>query len=101
GRYVEDLARIRRAGIQVIALLMIGLDGDTTATFQRSLDFLVDNRISFLKLFTPCPYPGTKYHADMTAEGRILEHDWSKYDYGSPIIRPANMTTEEMLGGFQ
>ncbi len=101
GRYVEDLARIRRAGIQVIALLMIGLDGDTTATFQRSLDFLTDNRISFLKLFTPCPYPGTKYHADMTAEGRILEHDWGKYDYGSPIIRPANMTTDEMLGGFQ
>jgi radical SAM superfamily enzyme YgiQ (UPF0313 family) len=100
-RFVEDLAKIRRAGIQVIALLMIGLDGDTTATFQRSLDFLVDNRISFLKLFTPCPYPGTKYHGDMLAEGRILESDWGKYDYGSAIVRPVNMTSEEMLDGFQ
>jgi len=100
-RFVEDLAKIRRAGIQVIALLMIGLDGDTTATFQRSLDFLVDNRISFLKLFTPCPYPGTKYHDDMQKAGRILESDWGRYDYGSAIVQPTNMTSEEMLGGFQ
>ncbi|MFN2426369.1 MAG: radical SAM protein [Candidatus Binatia bacterium] len=100
-RFVGDLAKIRRAGIQVIALLMIGLDGDTPATFQRSLDFLVDNRISFLKLFTPCPYPGTKYHDDMLAAGRILESDWGKYDYGSAIVQPTNMTSEEMLDGFQ
>lgn len=100
-RFVEDLAKIRRAGIQVIALLMIGLDGDTTATFQRSLDFLVDNRISFLKLFTPCPYPGTKYYDDMKAAGRILETDWGRYDYGSAIVQPTNMTSEEMLDGFQ
>jgi len=100
-RFVEDLAKIRRAGIQVIALLMIGLDGDTTATFQRSLDFLVDNHISFLKLFTPCPYPGTKYHDDMMAEGRILETDWGKYDYGSAIVQPLHMTPAQMLDGFQ
>lgn len=100
-RFVEDLAKIRRAGIQVIALLMIGLDGDTTATFQRSLDFLVDNRISFLKLFTPCPYPGTKYHDDMQKAGRILESDWGLYDYGSAIVKPTHMTSDEMLGGFQ
>ncbi|HXC50662.1 MAG TPA: radical SAM protein [Candidatus Limnocylindrales bacterium] len=100
-RFVGDLAKIRRAGIQVIALLMIGLDGDTTATFGRSLDFLVRNRISFLKLFTPCPYPGTKYYDDMLAEGRILESDWGRYDYGSAIVRPTHMTSEEMLEGFQ
>lgn len=100
-RFHEDLAKIRRAGIQVIALLMIGLDGDTTATFQRSLDFLVQNRISFLKLFTPCPYPGTRYYDDMAAAGRILEQDWGRYDYGSAIVQPKNMTSEEMLDGFQ
>lgn len=100
-RFADDLARIRRAGIQVIALLMIGLDGDTTATFRRSLDFLVDNRVSFLKLFTPCPYPGTKYYDDMMAAGRILESDWSLYDYGSAIVQPVHMTSQQMLDGFQ
>jgi radical SAM superfamily enzyme YgiQ (UPF0313 family) len=100
-RFSRDLAAIRSKGIQVIALLMVGLDGDTLDTFQRSLRFLIDNKISFLKLFTPCPYPGTKYYDDMAKAGRILVNDWGRYDYGSPLIRPARMTTDEMMDGFK
>ena len=36
-RFDRDLAAIRAKGIQVIGLLMVGLDGDTLDTFQRSL----------------------------------------------------------------
>jgi radical SAM superfamily enzyme YgiQ (UPF0313 family) len=100
-RFDRDLAAIRAKGIQVIGLLMVGLDGDTVDTFQRSLQFLVDNKVSFLKLFTPCPYPGTKYYDDMLRADRILVQDWGRYDYGSPLIRPAQMTTDEMMDGFK
>ncbi len=100
-RFDRDLAAIRSKGIQIIALLMVGLDGDTVETFGRSLQFLIDNKISFLKLFTPCPYPGTKYYDDMTRAGRIVETDWGRYDYGSPLIRPAQMSGEEMMDGFK
>ena len=100
-RFAQDLAAIRAKGIQVIALLMVGLDGDTTDTFARSLRFLVDNKVSFLKLFTPCPYPGTAFHERMAREGRILVDDWGRYDYGSPLIRPARMTAEDMVEGFR
>jgi radical SAM superfamily enzyme YgiQ (UPF0313 family) len=100
-RFDRDLAAIRRKGIQVIALLMVGLDGDTIDVFRRSLQFLIDNKISFLKLFTPCPYPGTKYYDDMAKAGRILVQDWGRYDYGSPLIRPANMSGDEMMQGFK
>ena len=100
-RFDRDLAAIRAKGIQVIVLLMVGLDGDTVDTFRRSLAFLIDNKVSFLKLFTPCPYPGTKYHQDMANAGRILINDWGRYDYGSPLIRPANMSGQEMMYGFK
>ncbi|HUI27850.1 MAG TPA: radical SAM protein [Candidatus Kryptonia bacterium] len=100
-RFSRDLAAIRGKGIQVIALLMVGLDGDTVDTFQRSLQFLIDNKISFLKLFTPCPYPGTKYYDDMAAAGRIVVQDWGRYDYGSPLIQPATMTADQMMDGFK
>ncbi len=100
-RFNEDLDKIRRKGIQVIALLMIGLDGDTNETFRRSLEFLETNRVSFLKLFTPCPYPGTKYYDDMMAAGRILDDEWGHYDYGSSIVEPVNISAQEMLDGFQ
>jgi radical SAM superfamily enzyme YgiQ (UPF0313 family) len=100
-RFDRDLAAIRARGIQVIGLMMVGLDGDGVDTFQRSLQFLIDNKVSFLKLFTPCPYPGTKYYDDMLQADRILVHDWGRYDYGSPLIRPAQMSTEEMMDGFK
>jgi radical SAM superfamily enzyme YgiQ (UPF0313 family) len=99
-RFEEDLAKIRAKGIQVIALMMVGLDGDDTKSFQKTLDFLVANKVSFLKLFTPCPYPGTKYYKDMEAAGRILTKEWNRYDYGSPLVQPTHMTPSQMMDGF-
>ncbi len=84
----------------MIALMMVGLDGDGADSFDRTLRFLVDNKVSFLKLFTPCPYPGTKYYDDMDRAGRILSKEWNRYDYGSPLIRPTHMTPEDMMRGF-
>ncbi|HYR97340.1 MAG TPA: radical SAM protein [Candidatus Binatus sp.] len=100
-RFKEDIEKLRARGIQVIALIMVGLDGDTPETFAATLRWLDENKISFLKLFTPAPYPGTKFHADMTAAGRILDPDWGHYDYGSPIVQPLNMTAADMLDGFR
>ncbi len=100
-RFAEDLAAIRNKGIQVIGLLMVGLDGDTVETFPRSLEFLLDNKVTFLKLFTPCPYPGTKYYDDMMAAGRIEVGDWGRYDYGSALVKPAHMTADDMMEGFK
>ena len=100
-RYERDLKAIRDKGIQVIALIMVGLDGDDLGTFGRTLQFLEDNKISFLKMFTPCPYPGTKYHADLEAAGRILSQDLRRYDYGSPLVQPLGMSADEMMGGFK
>lgn len=100
-RFSRDIAAIREKGIQVIALLMVGLDGDDPGTFGRTLEFLQKNKISFLKLFTPCPYPGTKYHEEMKARGRILSNELRHYDYGSALVQPLRMKPEEMIEGFQ
>lgn len=100
-RFAEDLRAIRNKGIQVIGLLMVGLDGDTVDTFGRSLQFLLDNKVSFLKLFTPCPYPGTQFYDDMMKAGRIEVGDWGRYDYGSALVRPAQMSAGDMMNGFK
>src|SRR5207237_567515 len=71
-RFAEDVRQLRARGIQVIALVMVGLDGATTETFAATLRWLEEHKISSLKLFTPAPYPGTKLHADIAAAARIL-----------------------------
>ena len=100
-RFAEDIAKLRAKGIQVIALVMVGLDGDSLETFPATLRWLDQNKISFLKLFTPAPYPGTKFHRDMADAGRLLSDDWGAYDYGSANVRPLNMTSDEMIDGFK
>ena len=92
-RYEEDLRRLRAHGIQVIALMMLGVDGQDARVFDRT-------GVSLVKLFTPAPYPGTRYHAEMQAKGRILEDDWASYDYGSLLVQPEGMTPGELRDGF-
>jgi radical SAM superfamily enzyme YgiQ (UPF0313 family) len=99
-RYAEDLGRLRERGIQVIALLMVGIDGQPPEVFRSTVDFLRENKVALVKFFTPAPYPGTDFHARMSAEGRVIDEDWSHYDYASILVEPTGMTREELREGF-
>jgi radical SAM superfamily enzyme YgiQ (UPF0313 family) len=99
-RYAEDMKRLREHGIQVIALMMLGMDGQDGRVFDRTVERLEQDGVSLVKLFTPAPYPGTRYHDEMTKAGRILETDWARYDYGSLLVRPEKMDEAELRHGF-
>jgi radical SAM superfamily enzyme YgiQ (UPF0313 family) len=99
-RYAEDLGRLRERGIQVIALLMVGIDGQTTEVFRSTVDFLRDNKVALVKFFTPAPYPGTEFYDRMADAGRLLDDDWSHYDYASILVEPTGMSQTELREGF-
>lgn len=99
-RYADDLRALREHGIAVIALMMLGMDGQDAGVFDRTLSFLIDEKVALVKFFTPAPYPGTGYHDEMKAQGRILSPDWGRYDYGSLLIEPRSMSAEELRAGF-
>ena len=99
-RYAVDLAALSKNGIQVIALMMLGMDGQDTTVFEKTLRFLVDEKVSLVKLFTPAPYPGTPFYDEMDKAGRILEKDWGRYDYGSLLVTPMGMDGTTLREGF-
>ena len=99
-RYDDDLDALRAHGIQVIALMMLGIDGQDARVFERTLQWLVTRKVSLVKFFTPAPYPGTLFHDEMKLAGRIVESDWGRYDYGSLLLRPEGMSPEELRDGF-
>ena len=99
-RYGEDLEALRAKGIQVIALMMLGMDGQDAGVFDQTLQFLMDHKISLVKFFTPAPYPGTAFHDEMRNAGRILSDDWSRYDYGSLLIKPDKLDGKTLRDGF-
>jgi radical SAM superfamily enzyme YgiQ (UPF0313 family) len=97
--YRERLAKIRRAGIGVIAGIIVGMDKDDVGVFESILKFLNRARIDSLQLNILTPLPGTPLFADMDAAGRVTDRDWSHYDFRHVVFRPAGMTAQELHDG--
>jgi radical SAM superfamily enzyme YgiQ (UPF0313 family) len=97
--YPKRLAAIRRAGIGVVAGIIVGMDGDDVRVFEHTLRFLGQTRIDALQLNILTPLPGTPLFADMERAGRMMDCDWSHYDYRHVVFRPARMTPEELQAG--
>jgi len=98
-RYTERLAVIRRAGIGIIAGIIVGMDEDDVGVFERSLQFLEKTRIDAIQLNILTPLPGTPLFADMETAGRMTDRDWSHYDYRHVVFCPSRMTAEELQAG--
>ena len=92
--YGRLIRALRRRGIQVVALIMIGLDDDAPEDFDRTLEFLIRHKVPLAKFHLPIPYPGTPFHDRMEREGRILTRDWDQYHYGRAVVRPRRMEPE-------
>jgi radical SAM superfamily enzyme YgiQ (UPF0313 family) len=97
--YTARLRRIHRAGIGIVAGMIVGMDGDDTSVFQEMLRFLKETEIEAVQLNILTPLPGTPLHDEMQAAGRMTDRDWSHYDYRHVVFRPARMSREELQAG--
>ncbi len=98
-RHLERLAAIRRAGIGVIAGMIVGMDGDGPRVFQDTLRFLQRAGVDALQLNIMTPLPGTPLFDELRRAGRIADTDWTRYDFRHCVIRPARMTAAELQDG--
>jgi radical SAM superfamily enzyme YgiQ (UPF0313 family) len=98
-RYSEYLATIRRAGIGIVAGVIVGMDNDDPGVFENMLAFLRKAKIDAVQLNILTPLPGTPLFADMERAGRIRDRDWSHYDFRHVVFRPALMTGDELQAG--
>ena len=100
----DDYARRVRIfhdnGIQVNGSFVLGLDHDHGDVFQRTAQWVEDNRLECATFHILTPYPGTPLFAQMKAEGRLLHEDWSRYDTAHVVFRPKHMTPDELFEGY-
>ncbi|TVM19185.1 radical SAM protein [Oceanidesulfovibrio indonesiensis] len=98
--YEEAIKRIHDHGIGVYGSFVFGYDFDTPAVFDTFLEFADKNAIdgAFLPVLTP--FPGTRIHKRLEAEGRILTTDWRHYDMATVVYRPKQMSVDELQEGF-
>jgi radical SAM superfamily enzyme YgiQ (UPF0313 family) len=99
--YAEIVERIHAHGIAVQAGFVFGFDDDTPDVFDKTIAFLENTGIQNATFHILTPYPGTPLYIRLESEGRMLNHDWAKYNARNDVVfEPRQMSSEELLIGF-
>ncbi len=99
-KHLENIARLHDAGIKLIASFVFGYDYDDKGVFERTVDFAKKTGIEECEFLILTPYPNTRLHAKLEAEGRIFDRDLSNYTTTKTVYKPKLMTPEELYEGY-
>jgi anaerobic magnesium-protoporphyrin IX monomethyl ester cyclase len=97
GDIEEAIRLLHDYGIRSHGMFVLGADHDTPDSVRDTVRFALKNKIDTVMLNILTPLPGTQQFAELDAEGRILERDWSFYDAQHVVFRPKQMTPLHLL----
>lgn len=98
---ISDLiSKIHKKGIIIHASIIFGMDDDGPDVFQKTVDFLIKEKIAYAEFFLLTPLPGTELRQKLEKEGRIFDYDWSHYDCFHVVFRPLKMSEETLEKGL-
>lgn len=100
GKYERLVEELHKRGIMINASFVFGLDEDDSSVFEKTLDWIVKNKIETVTSHILTPYPGTRLYENLHKQGRITDFDLSKYNTANVVYRPKNMTQEELYEGY-
>ncbi len=87
----------KKAHMDSLASVSFGFPGETKDTIIETVNWIVDRLDPSLALFTlATPYPGTEFYQKMVQEGKITEHDYSKYNLFYPITETSGLSRKQM-----
>jgi radical SAM superfamily enzyme YgiQ (UPF0313 family) len=98
--YARRVALLHRYGIQVNGSFVLGFDHDRADVFERTVEWIEENRLECATFHILTPYPGTPLFRQLDSQGRILHRDWDKYDTAHVVFRPKHMTCGELDQGY-
>lgn len=87
---LEDVRRAvklaKQAKIQTMGHFIFGLPGETTATAERTIRFMLDLDLDYMQSYCAVPYPKTELGEMARAQDWIRAEKWSDYDFGGNSI---------------
>lgn len=97
--YREAIRTFHRAGMVVEAGLIFGFDGDGPDVFETTLARLDELDVDVMQASILTPLPGTPLFVAM--RDRIVDRDWSHYDYKWAVFEPARMSRTDLMAGLE
>lgn len=97
--YLEAVKLFHKYGIAVLGAFVFGFDSEDRTIFKRTVEFAQKIRLDVAQFTVLTPLPGTSLMEELKAKGRIVEEDWSRYDFRSCVFKPLRMSAEEVTRG--
>ena len=97
---MDAISMIRDHGIVVQGNFVLGLDSDGEECFDNACEFYLKSNLDFLNAMLLTPFPSTRLYRRLKEQGRILDFEWSRYDFSNVVFRPQNMSAERLHDGF-
>jgi radical SAM superfamily enzyme YgiQ (UPF0313 family) len=97
--FASLVEKVHSYGIMVFGLFMFGFDGDDGSVFEETARFNIEADYDACAYSVLTPYPGTLTWYEMKKAERIVSFDWAKYDQGTVVYRPAQMSGDELRLG--
>jgi len=85
-----------KAGITVMAHIIIGLPGDSKESFKRTLKFLIDNNVDYCQFYCAVPYWKTELRRIAEKNKWIESNDPREYEIDTAVMRNENLSSEEI-----
>jgi radical SAM superfamily enzyme YgiQ (UPF0313 family) len=86
------IRELKKAGIKIHGMFVLGFDEDTYLDTMTTLRFAVRRAISTVQFLILTPLPGSATFAKLKEEGRILFTDWGLYDGHHVVFRPKRLS---------
>lgn len=97
--YEELIANYHKAKIYVEGGFIFGFDHDRPDVFDHTAEFVDRIGVDVAHFSILTPLPGTNTFARFYDEGRMVDFDWSHYNFYYPVFEPANMTRQQLIEG--
>lgn len=102
-KYVDIVRQLADHGIAVWGSFIFGLDDDRGESFDRTVDFCVDSKLTMALFALLTPYPGTRLYKRLAAEGRLTKSRWwlsTDHDTDAPFYEPKHLSREQLRAGW-
>lgn len=95
--YIKNrVKRYKSYGIGVEGTIILGTDDQDEDYIKRFVDFLLEVELDLAEFTVLTPFWHTRIREELEQQGRILTNDYSKYDAGTVVFQPKQMSPEKL-----
>jgi radical SAM superfamily enzyme YgiQ (UPF0313 family) len=102
GGFAQALKNLRKHRVRIYGTFVFGYDGDTSASFDETVDFAEEHAFYIAAFNHLTPFPGTPLYRRLADENRLLYDAWwldDRYSYNRIPFVPRGMSPEELQRG--